>query len=271
MVAPALPEREALRRMVDEFAAAIRERPAAAHRRPRRACACSSILEAAAAQPRAAAAPWSTSLRAPAERMERDRACRLARRARPGHRRRRHDRLDHRRPARRRRARPRSSCSTTSSAAAGPTSTEALASGRGRGGRGRHPRPGRWSRDADAGHGPGLPPGRDPDHPVRRGAPAGLEVLVDGTFNVVEAAAAAGVAQGRRRVVGVGLRPGRGVPDHRAAPPVQQRHVLRRGQGVQRGHAAQLPRDVRASTTSRCATSTSTARGWTSTASTPRC
>ena len=40
---------------------------------------------------------------------------------------------------------------------------------------------------------------------------------------------------------------------------------------VQRGPAAQLPRDVRASTTSRCATSTSTARGWTSTASTPRC
>ena len=43
----------------------------------------------------------------------------------------------------------------------------------------------------------------------------------------------------------VGLRPGRGVPDHGAAPPPQQRHVLRRGQVVQRGHAAQLPRDVR--------------------------
>ena len=51
--------------------------------------------------------------------------------------------------------------------------------------------------------------------------------------------------EGRRLLVGVGLRPGRDVPDHRAPPPVQQRHLLRRGQGVQRGHAAQLPRHVR--------------------------
>ena len=73
-----------------------------------------------------------------------------------------------------------------------------------------------------------------------------LEVLVDGTFNVLEAAAAAQGRQGRRRVVGLGLRPGRAVPDHRAPPPPQQRHLLRRGQVVQRGHAAQLPGDVRA-------------------------
>ena len=45
-----------------------------------------------------------------------------------------------------------------------------------------------------------------------------LEVLVDGTFNVIEAAAEAGVAQGGRRLVGVRVRAGRRVPDRRAAP-----------------------------------------------------
>ena len=73
-----------------------------------------------------------------------------------------------------------------------------------------------------------------------------LEVLVDGTFNVVEAAAAAGVRQARRRLLGLGLRAGGRVPDRRAAPPLRQRHPLRRGQGLQRGPAAQLPRDDRA-------------------------
>ena len=97
-----------------------------------------------------------------------------------------------------------------------------------------------------------------------------LEVLVDGTFNVVEAAVEARRRQARRRLVGVGLRPGRGVPDQRAAPPPQQRHVLRRGQVVQRGDDAQLPGHVRPGLRRCCATSTSTARGWTSTASTPR-
>ena len=51
--------------------------------------------------------------------------------------------------------------------------------------------------------------------------------------------------QGRRGLVGVGLRPGRRVPHDRAAPPVRQPHALRRGEGVQRGPAPQLPRDVR--------------------------
>ncbi len=73
-----------------------------------------------------------------------------------------------------------------------------------------------------------------------------LEVLVDGTFNVVEAADRGGRAQGRRRVVGVGLRPRRGVPDRREPPPVRQRHALRRRQDVQRGAAALVPRDARA-------------------------
>ena len=40
-----------------------------------------------------------------------------------------------------------------------------------------------------------------------------LEVLVDGTYNVVEAGGGRRRAQGRGRVVGVGLRPRRGVPD----------------------------------------------------------
>ena len=44
-----------------------------------------------------------------------------------------------------------------------------------------------------------------------------LEVMVDGTFNVIEAAADAERQQGRGCVVGVGLRDGRGVPDRPSA------------------------------------------------------
>ena len=73
-----------------------------------------------------------------------------------------------------------------------------------------------------------------------------LEVLVDGTFNVLEAAAEHDVDKLVAGVVGLGLRARRGVPDPGEAPPLRQRHVLRRGQDVQRGHAAQLPGDVRA-------------------------
>ena len=73
-----------------------------------------------------------------------------------------------------------------------------------------------------------------------------LEVLVDGTFNVVEAAAEARVSASssprRRRRSTAWPRSSR----PRAPPPPQQRHVLRRGQDVQRGHAPQLPRHVRA-------------------------
>ena len=50
-----------------------------------------------------------------------------------------------------------------------------------------------------------------------------LEVLVDGTFNVVEAAARRRCAQGGRGVLGLGLRPGRPVPDHRAQHPYANR------------------------------------------------
>ena len=77
--------------------------------------------------------------------------------------------------------------------------------------------------------------------------------------------------EGRRRLVRLGARTGRELSDDRSASPVQQPHHLRRGQGVQRGDAAPLHRDVRPATTSRCAISTSTARAWTSTAPTPRC
>ncbi len=136
--------------------------------------------------------------------------------------------------------------------------------------RGRHPRP-RAARRADARHRRRLPPGGDPDHAVRRGAAPGARG--DGRRHLQRdrGGARARGAQDRRRVLGVGLRPGGAVPDDRVPPSLRERHALRRRQDVQRGPAAQLPRDVRASTTSRCATSTSTARGWTSTASTPRC
>ena len=71
------------------------------------------------------------------------------------------------------------------------------------------------------------------------------DVLVDGTFNVLEACVQAKVREGRRGLVGVGLRPRRGVSHRRAASPVRQPHALRRREDVQRGVAAQLQRDVR--------------------------
>ncbi len=99
-----------------------------------------------------------------------------------------------------------------------------------------------------------------------------LEVLVDGTFNVLEAAVQ---RQGRRRWSRPRRRRCYGLaedfPTTENAPSVQQPHDLRRGEGLQRRAAAQLQRDVRPAATSRCATSTSTDRAWTSTAPTPKC
>ena len=124
---------------------------------------------------------------------------------------------------------------------------------------------------AHARHRRRLPPGGDPDHAVRGGAAAGARGARRRHLQRDRGRGERGRAQGRRRVLGVGLRPGGAVPDRRVPPPLRQRHALRRREDVQRGPAAQLPRDAAASTTSRCATSTCTARGWTSTASTPRC
>ena len=72
-----------------------------------------------------------------------------------------------------------------------------------------------------------------------------LEVLVDGTYNVFEAAAEAEVRKVIAVLIGLGLRAGGDVPHPRGPPPVRQRHHLRRVQGVQRGAAAQHARDVR--------------------------
>ena len=141
----------------------------------------------------------------------------------------------------------------------------------GRAGRGRHPRP-RPRPRPDPGQGPGLPPGGHPDHPVRRGAPAGPR---GAGRRHLQRARGGGRAAGStrwsppRRASVYGL--AEQFPTDGAPPPLQQRHVLRRGQVVQRGHAAQLPARCTGSTTCCCATSTSTGRGWTSTASTPRC
>ena len=99
--------------------------------------------------------------------------------------------------------------------------------------------------DVDRGCRPGVPPGRDPDHPVRRGTPPGPRGAGRRHVHRARGGRRAQGRQGGRRVVGVGLRHGRAVPDRRAAPPPQQRHLLRRGEELQRGHAAQLPRDVR--------------------------
>ncbi len=59
-------------------------------------------------------------------------------------------------------------------------------------------------------------------------------------------------------------------PTDRKSPSVREPHDLRRGEGVQRRHAAQLQRHVRAEVRRACATSMSTARAWMCTAPTPR-
>ena len=111
--------------------------------------------------------------------------------------------------------------------------------------RGRHPRPRARAR-ADGGRRRRLPPRRDPHHAVRGGAAARARGARRRHLQRVRGGRRGEGPQGRRLLVGLGLRPRRGVPDHRAPPPVRQRHALRRGQGLQRGPAAQLPRDVRA-------------------------
>ena len=117
--------------------------------------------------------------------------------------------------------------------------------GQGPDGRGRHPRPRRWSPTLMAGidlvfHQAAIRITQCAEEPR-----LALEVLVDGTFNVLEAAADAGV----RKVVAASSASVYGLAEE--FPTTERQHpydndtLLRRGQGVQRGHAAQLPRHVR--------------------------
>ena len=96
------------------------------------------------------------------------------------------------------------------------------------------------------GHRPRLPPRRDPHHAVRGGAAPGARGPRRRHLQRLRGGGRAGRAPRRGLLVGVGLRARGGVPHAREPPPVRERHALRRGQGVQRGPAAQHPRDVRA-------------------------
>ena len=188
----------------------------------------------------------------------------------PGHRRRRHHRLEPRRPA----GRPgRRTIVVLDNLVRGRTRQPGLGPGQraGRPRRGRHPRP----RPGARGH------SRVRDLVFHQAAiritqcaeepRLAIEVLVDGTFNVLEAAAAAGVGKVVAVLLGIGLRAGRAVPDRRATttPTTTTRSTARPRPSTRACCAASTP--CTAWTTSRCATSTSTARAWTSTASTPRC
>ena len=98
-----------------------------------------------------------------------------------------------------------------------------------------------------------------------------LEVLVDGTFNVLEAAADAGV----RKLVAASSASvyghGRGLPDRRIATTTTTttRSTGRPRRSTRACSAASGP--CTAWTTWLCATSTCTARAWTCTVCTPRC
>ena len=113
--------------------------------------------------------------------------------------------------------------------------------GEGPAGRGRHPgpRPGARAHGRDR---PGLSPGSHPDHPVRHRAQARPGGPGRRHLRGRRGGGGCRCPQGGRRVVGVGLWAGGGVPHHREAPPLRQRHPLRGGQDLQRGAAAQLHR-----------------------------
>ena len=122
---------------------------------------------------------------------------------------------------RRRRARDRRS-STTSRAARRENLPRGVRERPGADHRGRRSRSRRRSIGAMEGVDAGLPSRRrsaSRSAPRSRASP--MDVLVDGTFNVLEAAVAGRRSQGRRRVVRVGLRTGRGVSDRRAPSSVR--------------------------------------------------
>ena len=157
------------------------------------------------------------------------------------------DRLDHRRPARRRTGRPRSSSSTTSSAGAHEqprpallgSGTVAIVEGDIRD---RAPgAPSSWTGIDLVFHQAAIRITQCAEEPR-----LALEVLVDGTFNVARGrgraqASARSSPRRRRRCTAWPTR----FPTTEHHHPYAQRHALRRGQDLQRGPAPQLPRDVR--------------------------
>ena len=193
-----------------------------------------------------------------------------ARRARTCHGRRGHDRLPHRRSAGRGRRRGDRRPRQLRPRPPREPGRRARAAARSRIVAGRHPRP-RAGRPADARRRRRLPPGGDPHHAVRRGAAARARGARRRHLQRARGGRPRGRAQGRGRVVGVGLRPGRGVPDR---PRITTRTPTTRSTArPRRSTRACCAASTRCtgSTTSRCGTSTSTGRAWTSTASTPRC
>ena len=193
----------------------------------------------------------------------------IARTALPGYRRSRHDRIDDRRPAgrrgRRRDHRP-GQLRPRPPGEPGPGAGRAAGSG--------------WTRATSAtpdlvrplmsGHRRRVPPGRDPDHPVRGGAAAGARGPGRRHLRGRRGGRRRGRPQGRRRLLRVRLRAGRPFPDHRSASTrTATTRCTAPPRRSTRGCCAASTRCA-GWTTWRCATSTSTGRGWTSTASTPR-
>ena len=164
-------------------------------------------------------------------------------RAGPRHRRSRNHRLHHRRPpARRRRRQDRRAGQPGPRPAGQPRPGDRQRAGRAR--RRGPPRPGPGPRP-EPGQGHRLPPGGDPDHPVRRGTPAGPRGAGGRDLQRARSRGGAAGRQARGRLQRLGLWHGGDVSDAGTPPPPQQRHVLRRRQVVQRGHGPQLPCDVR--------------------------
>ena len=106
---------------------------------------------------------------------------------------------------------------------------------------------------------------------MRRGAAAGARGAGRRHLQRARGRGRARRAARCRRVVGLGLRPGRARsrPPRRTTRTPTTRSTARPRSSTRACCAASTR--CTASTTSRCATSTSTGRGWTSTASTPRC
>jgi hypothetical protein len=116
---------------------------------------------------------------------------------------------------------------------------------------------------------PGIPFGRDPYHVVRRAAAAGQRGAR--RRRVQHSGGGRRSRRGRGDRIVVGVWSGRGVPDHRAAPPVRQRHVLRVRPEYSTRACCTAFMPCTGWTTSPCATSTCTARRWTFMVYPPRC